>query len=46
MSDTTSLGDCMKGYEAISRGFLPKRIPVIIRVDGKAFHTLIMKGTV
>jgi len=29
----------MKGYENISRFSLIKRMPVIIRVDGKAFHT-------
>jgi len=35
------LGDRMKNnYENISRSFLPRRIPMIIRVDGKAFHTL------
>lgn len=35
-----SLGDRMKGYENISRIYLPRRLPVIIRVDGRAFHTL------
>lgn len=34
-----SLGDRMKGYENISRTYLPRRVPVIIRLDGKAFHT-------
>ena len=34
-----SLGDRMKGYEAISKTHLMKRTPVIIRLDGKAFHT-------
>lgn len=34
-----SLGDRMKGYENVSRIYLPKRLPVIIRVDGRAFHT-------
>ena len=34
-----SLGDRMKGYENISRAYLTRRIPVIIRLDGKAFHT-------
>ena len=34
-----SLGDRMKGYENISRIYLPRRLPVIIRVDGRAFHT-------
>lgn len=34
-----SLGDRMKGYENISRFYLTRRSPVIIRIDGKAFHT-------
>ena len=34
-----SLGDRMKSYENITRTYLPRRMPVIIRVDGKAFHT-------
>lgn len=34
-----SLGDRMKRYEAISKTSLTRRIPVIIRLDGKAFHT-------
>lgn len=34
-----SLGDRMKGYEGVSRNFLPRRVPAIIRLDGKAFHT-------
>lgn len=29
----------MKRYEGVSRNFLTRRIPVIIRLDGKAFHT-------
>ena len=37
--DKTSIGDRMKGYENISRTYLPRRIPAIIRLDGKAFHT-------
>lgn len=35
----SSLGDRMKSYEFISKTFLTRRIPVIIRLDGKAFHT-------
>ena len=35
-----SLGDRMKSYEAVSDGKLVDRVPVIIRIDGKAFHTL------
>lgn len=33
------LGDRMKGYEEAARTSLPRRLPVVIRVDGKAFHT-------
>lgn len=33
------LGDRMKRYENVSRAYLTRRTPVIIRVDGKAFHT-------
>lgn len=36
-----SLGDRMKGfYEDAYRICLPRRMPMIIRLDGKAFHTL------
>ena len=38
-----SLGDRMKGYEYITRNYLPRRIPAIIRIDGKAFHTFTSK---
>ena len=34
-----SLGDRMKTYEAASKTYLTCRTPVIIRIDGKAFHT-------
>lgn len=35
-----SLGDRMKGnYENRSKTYLVRRMPVIIRIDGKAFHT-------
>lgn len=35
-----SLGDRMKSYyENISKTYLVRRMPVIIRLDGKAFHT-------
>lgn len=34
-----SLGDRMKIYEKVSKNYLMKRTPVIIRLDGKAFHT-------
>ncbi len=35
----TSLGDRMKEYERVPQTRLVRRVPVIIRVDGKAFHT-------
>ena len=41
--DKTSLGDRMKNYENVSRNYLVRRMPVIIRLDGKAFHTLTRK---
>ena len=34
-----SLGDRMKQYEGIPKISLTRRNPVIIRIDGKAFHT-------
>lgn len=34
-----SLQERMKAYEYVPRLFLMKRNPVIIRIDGKAFHT-------
>lgn len=33
------LGDRMKGYESVTSHFLISRMPIMIRVDGKAFHT-------
>lgn len=41
MSDNAkdNLGDRMKMYEGAARTSLPRRLPVIIRIDGKAFHT-------
>lgn len=33
------LGDRMKTYEDIERKYLYKRTPVIIRIDGKSFHS-------
>ena len=35
-----ALPDRMKGYEAVSDGALMRRSPVVVRVDGKAFHSL------
>lgn len=34
-----NLGDRMKQYEAVNRYYLTRRTPVIIRIDGKAFHS-------
>ena len=38
--DKTSLGDRMKGYESVTATKLMRRTPVIVRIDGKAFHTM------
>jgi len=37
------LGDRMKRYESVSQYKLTPRMPVIIRLDGRAFHTLTRK---
>ena len=38
--DKTTIGDRMKNnYENITRYYLIRRMPVIIRVDGRSFHT-------
>src|SRR5687767_7520825 len=34
-----SLGDRMKTFEDSFRNYLPIRMPVIMRIDGKAFHS-------
>ena len=34
-----NLGDRMKSYENIERRYLTRRIPTLIRLDGKAFHS-------
>lgn len=34
-----SLGERMKEYERVSRNFLMRKNPVLIRLDGKAFHS-------
>lgn len=40
MNKKDSLGDRMKKfYENRSKFYLPRRVPVIIRLDGKAFHS-------
>lgn len=39
MPNNDSLGNRMKTYESVSKTYLTRRIPAIIRIDGKAFHT-------
>lgn len=39
MIDKTDLAKRMKTYEAVSKATLVRRMPVIVRIDGKAFHT-------
>lgn len=39
MSNCDNLGDRMKTYENVTRAHLVRRMPVIIRLDGKAFHS-------
>ena len=34
-----SLGDRIKDYERVTRHYATKRTPLIVRVDGRAFHT-------
>ena len=34
-----SLGDRMKQYEYVTRNYLTRKLPAIIRLDGKAFHS-------
>ena len=34
-----SLGDRMKAYEYVTRNYLDRKLPVIVRLDGKAFHS-------
>ena len=38
-SKIKTLSNRMKGYELVSDYRLTKRTPVIVRIDGKAFHT-------
>lgn len=37
--DKSSLAKRMKQYESVSRSTLVRRMPVIIRLDGRSFHT-------
>lgn len=40
MSEAFGLGDRMKRYEAVTDAYLTRRLPAVVRVDGKAFHSL------
>lgn len=40
MANRDALGDRMKLYEGLAESRLMPRVPVLIRIDGKAFHTL------
>jgi tRNA(His) 5'-end guanylyltransferase len=42
-SDGLDLGNRMKQYERVSEFILSRRIPVIVRIDGRAFHTITRK---
>ena len=39
MNKNDNLGDRQKSYENIWKTKLPRRMPMIMRIDGKAFHT-------
>jgi len=43
MQTKDSLGDRMKGYEACYDQVLPRRLPLMLRVDGRSFHTLVRR---
>lgn len=38
-NNSTSLSDRMKMYEKVNTSYLMRRNPIIIRLDGRAFHT-------
>ena len=42
--ETDSLGNRMKAYEEVNLHHLTRRMPLVIRVDGKAFHTFTRKN--
>lgn len=39
MKNTKDIATRMKGYEKSSRHYLTPRVPVMLRIDGRAFHT-------
>lgn len=42
-SDGLDIGNRMKEYERVTEYMLSHRIPVILRIDGRAFHTITRK---
>jgi len=40
MAQSDAIGDRFKRYEAVFDYYLPRRLPMVIRVDGRAFHGL------
>ena len=41
-----TLGDRMKAYEYVNTHYLTRKVPVIIRVDGKAFHSWVSNNNI
>lgn len=41
-----SLGARMKSYESVPKNFLMSRTPVLIRLDGRAFHTFTKRSVI
>jgi tRNA(His) 5'-end guanylyltransferase len=39
MNSKDTLGDRIKHYESISEHYFTPKVPILVRVDGKAFHT-------
>jgi len=45
MTDSTSMGDRFKAYEHAYRLSFPRRLPIVIRADGRAFHSYLRGAT-
>jgi len=43
VSEHLDIGNRMKAYERTAEFLLPRRIPVLLRLDGKSFHTFTRK---
>lgn len=46
MGKADSLGMRMKSYESVTKNFLMKRTPIIIRLDGRAFHSFTKRSVI